>query len=919
MSSIVKRLLELTFLCRMVHLIAGEKSFIVSFQSSGKWTKDEWIEYKDPITSFNEFTACHWEKIKYFSAQINTVWSYCLYLTQEDTKMRCVEVYYLISSNIGRNIDFKGWIDGWSEESVYIEFKNILYNHREWNHFCWTYSNKSGINDLFHNGEKIASIDLSKNSETYGMSIPGSQEVYDSSFIIGQEPDSLRGGYSESQGFPGDIAELNIWDKVLEESLISKMAKCSNAYKGNVFMWLKEKLDINKAKTLNVDDLSMFCQKKSFNAIFPEKMTFDVGSKFCSRFGGTIALPISKEENENLRTILTKHKNACIDDKNFKSSEKVKAIWLGAMKSGDNWYEISNTNSRNPPIVYSNWYGTHNLTSNADSPCPFMYFDGSWGYGREKICKSMSLCVLCSFAQTPLLTLKGQPDISLSNEWNYYLVVNSSNQVDFFEGTAQKSKISFLDNKWQKTSTVVPEKITINATKYPIGRHMFHWTDNALGSSVKVEGTCTLSVCNFSREYTCDSGDCVDMEKRCDTIYDCEDASDEEDCDHVWLSGSYKKEYAPMRMKGNDQLLHINTNINLEKIDFIDTLKMKIGVTFQVEMMWKDERLSYKNIHQYPSYSLSETEGKKLWLPLQDLHHKNAIVGKIFSSGKQKIFVEGTQNDLKIYKNQSRENFEFPGDQVNITIVQRFRIEYNCLFDLQKYPFEKFSCDLGIKVVGKDHENFLLTGHPNKSIINLDTKPIEDFEINKVENTYNISLSDGIFGSSYEDGLIITIWIKRSYVDQIVSVFVPSILFWILAYCTIFLDIDDVSNRSRTSVTVLLVLLSLLQTVKEDFPKTTYYKLIDVWFLWYIANIFVIIFYQILIPRIKSRIGEMMEKSKSSNQVYPFGTDLELEKNLTMIKNDSTMDVLKRINKSLAITFPILFSIFNIIYFQISS
>ena len=107
------------------------------------------------------------------------------------------------------------------------------------------------------------------------MSIPGSQEVYDSSFIIGQEPDSLRGGYSESQGFPGDIAELNIWDKVLEESLILKMAKCSNAYKGNVFMWLKEKLDINKAKTINVDDLSMFCQKKSVHAIFPEKMTFN--------------------------------------------------------------------------------------------------------------------------------------------------------------------------------------------------------------------------------------------------------------------------------------------------------------------------------------------------------------------------------------------------------------------------------------------------------------------------------------------------------------------------------------------------------------------------------------------------------------------------------------------------------------------
>ena len=907
-------------LSKIIHFSLGGRSFITSFHSSGKWNKDEWIEYKDDIPSFNEFTACHWEKIEYFSDQINTVWSYCMYLTKEDPKLRCLEVYYLISSNIGRNIDFKGWIDGWTEESVYIEFKKVPYHHQRWNHFCWTYSNQTGMNNLYHNGEKISSVDLKKTHEAFDFFIPGSRNVFDSSFIIGQEPDSLRGGYSESQGFPGDIGELNIWNTVLKVELISSIAKCANANKGNLVMWTKEKFDINLVKTLEVEDPSIFCQKQTDVAIFPQKMSFENGIKLCSRFGGTLALPISKEENTKLQLILPKHKNACIDDKNYKSSEKVKAIWLGAVKSVDDWYKLSKVGNNKLPISYTNWYGSHNGSSNADNPCPYMYFDGSWGYGREKICKSMSLCVLCSFSESPLFTLKGQSESSLSNEWNYYMFVNESFQVDFFEGATKKSKIVLNGDKWEKISKTVSENMKINSTKYPVGRNFYHWwSDTTFESSQVEERICTFSVCIFGEEYTCDSGECVSMDKRCDTVYDCDDSSDEEDCDHVIFPKSYKKERAPMRLKRNDQELYINALIKIEKIDFIDTLKMKFGATFQASMSWKDERLEFKNIHQFSSYSLSETVRKKLWLPINDLYHKHAVVGKVISSGKTKIFVEGTKHDLKVSRHRSREDFKFFGGQVNITIVQRFRVEYNCLFDLQKYPFEKFSCHLGLKIEGKDHEKFLLTGHPNKSVLYLDTKNIEDFRIDKVENNLDISLENGIFGSSFENGLVITIWIKRSYVDQIVSVFCPSILFWILAYCTMFLDIDDVSNRSRTSVTVLLVLLSLLQTVKEDFPKTTYYKLIDVWFLWYIANIFAIIFYQILIPWIKSITGKDNQCVKSKTHVFPFATDLGLEKDLEKFEDDSATLEMKRINKALAITFPILFFIFNVVYFLIST
>ena len=48
-------------------------------------------------------------------------------------------------------------------------------------------------------------------------------------------------------------------------------------------------------------------------------------------------------------------------------------------------------------------------------------------------------------------------------------------------------------------------------------------------------------------------------------------------------------------------------------------------------------------------------------------------------------------------------------------------------------------------------------------------------------------------------------------------------------------------------VTSLLVLASLLASIEENLPKTSYFKKIDVWFMSYIIFIFVIIVFHIIV------------------------------------------------------------------------
>jgi hypothetical protein len=92
-----------------------------------------------------------------------------------------------------------------------------------------------------------------------------------------------------------------------------------------------------------------------------------------------------------------------------------------------------------------------------------------------------------------------------------------------------------------------------------------------------------------------------------------------------------------------------------------------------------------------------------------------------------------------------------------------------------------------------------------------------------------------------------TIKLDRMYADQLIETFFPTILLWMLSYFTLFIKLDDFNERIMVSVTVLLVFAALLTPIKGKIPTTSYFKFIDLWFLWYITYMFSIILFHILL------------------------------------------------------------------------
>ena len=126
----------------------------------------------------------------------------------------------------------------------------------------------------------------------------------------------------------------------------------------------------------------------------------------------------------------------------------------------------------------------------------------------------------------------------------------------------------------------------------------------------------TVSKCNFPSQYTCNSGHCIDISKRCNENVDCADESDENLCSLIRIPSSYNKANAPKSTKQNHPL-EINIQTTLQKIDSIDTVWMIITLTLEIHVTWHDKRLTFSNPSMNRENRIPKETISKLWSPVE--------------------------------------------------------------------------------------------------------------------------------------------------------------------------------------------------------------------------------------------------------------------------------------------------------------
>ena len=173
-------------------------------------------------------------------------------------------------------------------------------------------------------------------------------------------------------------------------------------------------------------------------------------------------------------------------------------------------------------------------------------------------------------------------------------------------------------------------------------------------------------------------------------------------------------------------------------------------------------------------------------------------------------------------------------------------LEILCYFDLTYYPFDTQICPIYLSSTSQSDIFQLLA-----NVIKLSgLLRHHEYELKYFKND--------TITCNKRNCLKIDLIFKNQFGYYISSAYIPSCLLLTISYITFYFTLDDFSNRITVSLTSLLVLSTFFSQVAAGLPKTSYMKLIDIWFMGSIVINFFIVTLLVLIEQFRIRNNDKM-------------------------------------------------------------
>ena len=209
------------------------------------------------------------------------------------------------------------------------------------------------------------------------------------------------------------------------------------------------------------------------------------------------------------------------------------------------------------------------------------------------------------------------------------------------------------------------------------------------------------------------------MKERCDQIPNCEDRSDEMDCQTVILPQGYRKDIVPIQPVCNArdpkayllppseidptsrnvsrEFVPLDLEIRIRKVKVVsmemDEVQHYITFQFRIVLTWRDQRVVFHNLKQDISLNpLSTNSTNQLWLPL--LIYRNTDdedttrLGLPWEEWTTKIQVHRKGTAYQSSLEDVDEADIFVGSENSLTMTQVYKRKFQCLYVLDRYPFD---------------------------------------------------------------------------------------------------------------------------------------------------------------------------------------------------------------------------------------
>ena len=479
------------------------------------------------------------------------------------------------------------------------------------------------------------------------------------------------------------VTNVNIFSSPLSFVKMKSMTEGSYcAEEGDYLAWGDMEWTLHGKASLEIVDHEEPCKQQPYvNLYYTSYPSMEACMHHCEKLGTRFPPVTSFQDWAKLRNNLKRD----LFDKGLNNFR----LWLAVRdndKEGEwrDFYTGTMIQNYTPP-----WLGSQPDGGETQN-CVYLMNGDTWD---DYHCDSPNLACMCAHNRNNVLQLKGKLPNSFIDR--YYKPI--SNFKDVRKLTLQgmeQNIISYDDDKWIWTLDMSGLNISITTkaphSSFTLGKHQWKITgDKGYDEGESYVTQLKLSGC-AEGNFTCNDGQCITMDQRCNQLLDCRDESDERDCQILVLKDGYNMNVPPI-----DNRYPVNVSVSIDLLKLVDINEEDYSIEIQIEitLVWKEKRATYHNLKERDSLnSLSKKDIDSLWLPkviYENTDQKETTrVGSNWE-WETRVVVRREQKMGTMSGPESVDEVEiFRGNENSLVMNQTYTHNFQCNYKLSYYPFD---------------------------------------------------------------------------------------------------------------------------------------------------------------------------------------------------------------------------------------